>query len=332
MLILSLAVFVVGWSALWLFAWWEARLNLNNWLAAERGQGRLWDCPNRSVGGFPLSIRLTCDRPSFADAGNQAFRGELAGLRAEVKLYFPTSVGIDLVGPLRIQDSGIDAGLTVSWASARIELRGDLPGSLDRGQLEAEGVAIAATALQSPIAIQHGEMSFRPLPQKAAGPQDAEITIGAQGLRDADADATFGSAEPIEARLAGILSRLPTKGASLPTLLEAWREAGGRLDLSAFRFSKGPFEVAGAGWLQVDDEHRIEGRLDTRFVGLAPVAARFGLPIDAVKLGGLLSNLLGGKTDSDAQHKADIAMPLGARAGRLYLGPVKTGIALPPLY
>ena len=332
MLALSLAVLVIGWCVLWLVARHEARQSLDAWIAAEREEGRIWTCPDRRVGGFPLGIVLRCSKPTFEEAGNTAFHGELAGLRAQAELHFPTSVTITLDGPMTIRDQGVYAGLTVSWGSAHIQLRGDLPGALDRGQLEAEGVDITANGLATPIRIGHGELAFKPEPQKAPGPSDAELTLIATGISTADADAAFGSNDTMTVKVVATLGRLPSRGASLPTLLEAWRAAGGQLDLARFEVSKGAFRAEGTGRLRIDDDHRIEGRLDARFAGLEPIAARFGIPVGAVKIGGLLSNLLGGKRDKAQPVEAGLTVPLVARAGQLYLGPVKTGLALSPLY
>ena len=333
MLILSLAVLVVGWSALWLFARHEAQSGLRDWIAAEREEGRIWTCPDRRFGGFPLGIVLSCAKPTFAEVNNERFGGELSGLRAEAQLYFPTSVAIDLTGPLKVHDQAIDADLTVSWSAARLTLRGDLPGTLDRGQLDADTIQIAAQDLTTPIRIGQAELGFKPLPQKAVGPADAELTIHATGVVAPDVNAAFGSPEPLAMQLLATLSRLPSRGVSLPTLLEAWREAGGQLDLTRFDVAKGSFHAKGTGRLQIDDEHRLEGRLDARVNGVEPIAARYGIPVEAVKIGGLLSGLIGGKASANGSAPdSAVALPIAARAGRLYFGPVKTALVSPPLY
>ncbi len=332
MLLLSLLVLVAGWSALWGYARYQARAGLKQWIADEQREGRIWTCPGRRIGGYPLSIVLTCDQPTFAEVDDASFKGQLAGLRAEAHLYFPTSVVIDLAGPLTIQDNAIDGELSVTWSAARLVLRGDLPGALDRGNLAAEGVEIAAGPHKGPTRIGDAMLAFRPLPIKTAGAVDAELAITAKDLHDSDADAAFGTNDPIAIDLAATVRHLPERGASLPTLLEAWRQVGGVLGLDRFAFSKGSFQVRGAGQLSVDDGHRIQGRLDAQFAGLAPVAARFGIPVAAVNVGGLLSGLLGGKSAKADTAKSDLDLPLVARGGHLYLGPVKTGLLLPPLY
>ena len=89
-----------------------------------------------------------------------------------------------------------------------------------------------------------------------------------------------------------------------------------------FGFAKGSFprrrdgrELSGR-----PDQHQVQGRLDARFDGLAPVAARFGIPIAAVNVGGLLSGLLGGKKAVPGTAKATSNCP-SSRAGAALFRP-----------
>lgn len=331
MLLVSLLVLAVGWSVLWLFARREAERSFAMWVAAERAQGRIWTCPSRRIGGFPLGIVLTCEQPTFAEAGNDRFKGELAGLRADARLYFPTSVAIDLAGPLVVHQKG-DPDLVVSWSNARVTLRGDLPGDLDRGELGADGVAIVAGTAAPLMRIGHGEIGVKPKAAAADGSADAELSFKVVDAQSPDADSAFGSADPIAADVKGLVSDLPRQGASLPNLLEQWREAGGKFDIEHLTLGKGSFEIEGDGRVRIDDQHRIEGRIDARFAGLEPVAARFGIPVGAVKIGGVLSGLFGAKPAKTEAANQNLGLPLVARDGRLYVGPFKTGVVMAPLY
>lgn len=328
----SLLVFAVGWSALWLYARREAERAFSVWIAAERTHGRIWTCPSRQIGGFPLGIVLTCDRPTFAEAGNATFKGELAGLRADARLYFPTSVEIDLAGPLIVHQDAGDPDLVVSWSNAHVTLRGDLPGDLNRGELGADGVAISGGTAGPLIRIGHGEIGVKPKSPESDVQANAALSVKVLDVRSSEADAAFGSADPIAADVTGIVSNLPREGASLPNLLEQWRLSGGQFNIERLALSKGSFQTDGQGHVRMDDQHRLEGRIDARFAGLEPVAARFGIPVGAVRFGGVLSGLFGAKPAKTETENQKLGLPLVARDGRLYVGPVKTGVVLPPLY
>ena len=329
-LVFGLVVLATGWSALWFYARSETVRNLDAWIAAEASHGRIWSCADRHIDGFPFGIGLTCNEPSFMQADNTAFAGRLTALRADAGLgasVTSANVTVDLTGPLRIEPGGGQPNLIVSWSKAGATLDGVVPGAFQRGQLEANGVEITAAG-SAPVRMERGRIDLRPRSQIDGA--TADLDVDAAGLQDADLNALVGTSDLIDISGTATINHLPQWGAALPTLLEAWRKADGHIDLTRLALSKGSFGALGTARLRLDAAHRIEGRLDGRFEGLEPIAARFGIPVGAVKLGGLLSGLLGGQKPADGTSQ--ITLPLIARDGRLFLGPAKTAITLPPLY
>src|SRR5689334_16162613 len=63
---LVLLVLFGALAGFWAFASWRAGLEIDAWLDREARLGRTWTCPNRTIGGFPFRIEVTCDRPSFS--------------------------------------------------------------------------------------------------------------------------------------------------------------------------------------------------------------------------------------------------------------------------
>jgi hypothetical protein len=334
-ILLSLVLLTGGWSLLWFFARYEAQAAFGQWLASERSFGRVWSCPNQGVGGYPLGIVLTCDQPTLkGEIGDGVFQGDIAGLRAEARLYFPTNVTVTFVSPLHATEVGGTRRIDASWSAATLSLRGLLPDNLDRGLLQVEDLQIdPAGGTDEGARIGHVELAFKPVTRAADARADLETTFVADNARIPALDAALGTADPMGFRLKGFATQVKFDGGmTLRDVLDPWSHAGGQLHIQSFSLDKGAFAVKGSGRLGLDEDHRVEGRLDTGFSGLGPIAAKFGLPLDAVKLGSALSGLLGGKTaDSDAPA-SDIALPVVAKGGRLYVGPLKTGIALVPLY
>ena len=335
MCLVSLLVLVVGWSALWVFARQQALQSFAGWLGSERAHGRLWTCPDRRIGGFPLGIELSCAEPTFkGPLADGIYSGSVARVTAGAQLYFPTHVVVDLAGPLLLQNVGGGPSIRVDWSKALVTLRGDVPGDLDRGQVEITQAVVALPGEDAarPVRIGRLEAGFRPMLQTPAQPVDAETSFTMSDGQVPDADAAFGSTDSISASLTGTITRFGGTGPTIPQLLEPWREAGGQFRVKSFAFRKGDFRADGDGRLELDEDRRLQGRLETRFSGLEPVAKRFGIPTGAVALGGVLSNLLGGKGTSSGLGQPELALPLIAKEGRLWIGPVKTGIKLDPLY
>ena len=332
MLGLSLLLLVAGWTALWLFARYEAVVTFERWRTSERSFGRAWDCPNQHVGGYPLGIVLTCDHPTFkGPVADGLFQGGLDGLRAEARLYFPTNVIVTLAGPLALTEVAGPRRFDARWSSALLTLRGLLPADLDRGLLELADlqlgpVPLAASARQVTI-------GFKPINRAADARIDLEATLTADDAHVPELDTALGSTDPLQLRFSGFATQVAfTGGVTLPELLDPWIAAGGQLHVGNLDLVKGAFQAHATGRLGLDEEHRLQGRLDTGFSGLEPVAARLGLPIAAVKVGGLLSGLLGGAAPASDAPAADLSLPIIAKDGRLKLGPVDTGVRLLPLY
>lgn len=335
---MSLLLLVGGWTALWLFARYEAQTTFHAWLAREHAFGRAWTCPDEHVGGYPLGIVLTCDRPSFrGPVADGVFAGEIGRLEADTRLYFPTNVAVRLAPPLRATEVDGARRLDAAWSAATLTLRGVLPNDLDRGQLEVADLRVGPDAGPDagPLArIGHVAVGFKPV-SRTAGPRiDLETTGKVDDATIPALDGALGSPDPVDLAFRGFATQVGFAGGmTLPEVLDPWTAAGGQLHVEAIEISKGPFRMTGAGRLGLDDEHRVAGRLDAGFSGLDPVAARLGLPVGAVKVGGLLAGFLGGSSPDTTQARpADVSLPLIAKDGRLFVGPVKTGVQLLPLY
>lgn len=336
MLLASLTVFVFGWVGLWVVARHEAKHAFATWLRNERAQGRAWTCPEERIGGFPLGIVVSCREPTFrGPLGDGIYEGTLDAFSADARLYFPTHVTVMLDGPLTLQDAkGGGPSARIDWSAAQLNLRGEVPGDLDRGQIELSDVVavLPGQSMVAPLHIGQVEASFRPVLQKAMQPFDVEAALTLTDARIPEADAAFGSPSPLSAKLTATVTRFTADGTALPQLLEPWRDAGGQLRVKSFSFQKGAFRAEGEGRIELDDERRIEGRLDARFSGLEPVAKRFGIPTGAVQIGSALSNLFGSKGGNTDLNATDLALPLVAKDGHLWIGPVKIGVTLKPIY
>lgn len=105
--------------------------------------------------------------------------------------------------------------------------------------------------------------------------------------------------------------------------LEAWRAAGGVVNLDRFEVRWGPLDASGNGTVAIDSAMRPLFALATELRG-------FGPTLDAYAQAGLLKEKLARNAKfaltalakPDAQGRPTVKLPVSAQDGRLYLGPV----------
>lgn len=105
--------------------------------------------------------------------------------------------------------------------------------------------------------------------------------------------------------------------------LDAWRAAGGRVDIAKLSFAWGPLSLDGRGTATLDSALRPEGRIDSRVSGWRPAIGAF-VAAGQMKArdGSLAATFLDLMARRDGDGRAVIAVALTARKGKLYLGPV----------
>lgn len=327
--LLSVTILVLGWSVLWGIARQQAGAALDGWIAAEAAHGRAWTCPDRTVDGYPFRIAIACRGVAFHGVvDGSPGEGHLAGLTARAWLYQPSAVYILLDGPMTLTTADGRADFALAWDRFGAKLRG-IFGDRRRAEIVGEGFALTrpggAGAAARRIAI-HAGPALGAAPGETAA-DAVEITLS--GLAVPPLDGVTGGDAPVDGTVSGTVTRaygdLPDLG---PATVERWRRAGGRLDVADLALTKGPLSLGAAGTLGLDDQHRLLGRLDARFGGFEPLAKRFGLPLGAVQVGGLLANLLGTRPPAPGI----VSLPVSFADGTVSVGPFRTGLRLPPLY
>ena len=64
--VFALLVLAAGWSIFWYISVTITGREIGEWIKREAEGGRIWTCPDRSVGGYPFRIEITCNEPSFS--------------------------------------------------------------------------------------------------------------------------------------------------------------------------------------------------------------------------------------------------------------------------
>lgn len=330
---------IVGWTAAWFLIRDRAESEIDAALAREVNAGRRWTCAERRIGGFPFRIEVSCRNLSLARADGMTL--DLGAARAVAQVYQPRHVIAEVAGPLRLQDGPI--AVTGEWRRLAASLRGvgRRTASLDmeaiEPRLQVAGVEPGSVAVEA--------ASFEAHARRSPGRPDQEGTVDAvirtTGLRNAALDTLTANDTPAVLEVqARVTQALAAGRGPLPTQVERWRTAGGRVELELLDLAKGPVRVQAKGNLGVDEMHRADGRIQASGAGVGqilntvlgteragPATLLLGALTGERRRGGEEPGLNGAKGDLSPLP------PVRLASGRIYVGPLPIpGVQLPPLY
>lgn len=316
-----------GYGLYWTAAARGIERGIADWAAARRAEGVALDYRAIEISGFPFALVATLAAPRLAltraanpkggSAGAfRSWRWAAARLIARARPWSPNRVAVALPPESRIAVAG-------AGREGRATLR------LDDGRawivIGARGAA-RVTVETGAALLDWGAGRARAARLSGAGARTPEgaVTLALE----------FAGIE-LPAALDGPLGRVVSRFALEATLpppppasdsaddLDAWRVAGGRVDIAALALDWGPLALEGRGTATLDSELRPEGRLDSRVSGWRPAIGAF-VAAGRVKArdGALAATFLDLMARRDGDGRAVIAVALTARKGKLYLGPV----------
>jgi hypothetical protein len=325
-----LALVAVAWSVAWFVIRDRTTETLDRWLAAEARAGRQWNCQDRTIGGYPFRIEVTC----AALALQGPVSGSLGRVQSVAQVYQPGHVITEIAGPLRLTDGRVSA--EGSWRLLRTSLRGSTRG-FQRASLVAEGSQLQISGVAPDpvtLASERFEAHIRPNPARV-GERALDAAISASAARVPLLDSLLGGTEPTNLQID--VTATEAEGIRVRPLaaeLERWRSANGRLDVLQFSLAKGPRRMEAKGALRLDDLHRPAGELTMAASGLEGLVNA----LTGNRLGGnLLGALLGQKPRPEAQGSAQPGLvalpPLRLADGRVLFGPFTVpSVRLSPVY
>lgn len=333
---IGLALFLVlAVTVFWRLAAHKSEEIIDAWVARERAVGRVWTCPQRTVAGYPFSIEISCAKPHFEGLiFARHFSGSLSGFRARAELLHPTRVTVAMAPPFAAHSKDSGVNLHIGWGDLQVILSG-LP--VDQWQVSIKGSDIVSRGALEGLGSVAGKVSQATAdasqrPDQADHAVDFHIALAGASLPLVESLLGPGSAADIEAQ--GTVTKAGLNPAlSMPDNAEHWRIAGGHLELTDASLSHGETKMSARGMLGLDEAHQVQGQLATESQGFEPLLRRFGIDPMIVSAGALLNSLLGGAPPGDAAPKQEnLRLTVGFQGGRLYVGPVRTTIRVPPLY
>lgn len=313
------ALAAAGWSVYWHLAAARVEARLAQWPAA----GGAWQgsYAAAAVSGFPFWLAVEVERPALAwRQGAVLWRGSRLTVRS--RPWAPARFSIDL--PPR-QQLAFEHGrheLEIAMARGRAEA------VLDGGglrMLAARLERVTVTAAAGPLAVER--LAFD---AAAAGDALWEAGVLAEGLSAGTL------APPLAARLPHLEAMLRWRGAlggegGLARRLDAWREAGGIVDVLSLAAAWPPLAVEASGTLALDRQLRPIGAFRAAMTGydaLLDALERSGRLRPGVAV--LAAAVLDAMAAPDEDGRRRLAVAVAIQDGMLSVGPFPL-LPVPPL-
>jgi hypothetical protein len=332
-LLLTVAVLVAGaagWAVFWYVKSRETAAAVTAWTTHEAQLGRAWSCPTQKTGGFPFSVEISCANLLFqGEMLGKTLAGTVRGFRVTSPLLRTGKVLARLDPPFAAKTSDGTFDITMQWGELFLDLEGQ-PGALDRVTLAGKQVR-----LQGKIeGIDLVEGAFGDVSSDFVLMQDRhdhayDFIVSFKQSSIPALNSLLDTQLPIDMQVGGTISQVDLRGAeTLQDFLENWRAANGHVDITAARLTSGHIIFDAKGGLDLDGQHRVQGKLDANFAGLDKALRRLGVDPALITAGRVLSGLLGGGQGGMGRMN----LPLTFSGGFLSIGPVRTQIQIPPLY
>jgi len=320
-----LAVLAIGYPVYWYVAAGWLERGVAAWVDARRGEGWSVEHGEPAVRGFPLALRLTLPKPSLAsERAGWRWRGE----RVTVALQ-PWNWRRVRIEPAGVQQAAVRVEGTwrrLDIAASRSVFVGRIggDGALAEAALEIEDLKLVDPG-DARLFRARGLRFLLRAPNTGAAAAAGSRSVA---LRLSEAELTDRFRFPlgrrverldIDARLRAGLPRGPDVGA-----MEAWRQAGGAVEVEALDLRWGQAGLRAAGTVTLDAMMRPAGSLQAELRGYAETVAALdeaGLirRKDAATIQIALDLLA--RPGSDGTKS--VAFQATARDGRLYLGPLR---------
>ena len=279
-----LVIAAIGWSAFWFYAASRVDVEAEAWRAREAKSGRVYDCANRSVAGYPFRLEILCSNPSVAlvsqTAGQNAtpITARLGQILVVAQVYDPKRIIAEFTGPAQIADPAAQASFVANWKTGRSSVYG-LPQVPQRASVVFDEAAIDRVdgTMQVPVAaakhvelhgrIAEGSPAEQPVIETVLQISQASI----KGLHPLLAD-------PFDADVRAMLSGLKDLAPKpWPARFREIQAAGGHVEILQSRIQQGNLIAVASGTLGFSPSGRLEGELQTTVTGIEKVIPALGI-------------------------------------------------------
>ena len=325
------AILATVWSGAWFVIAQQTERAIDRWIQDEKTRDREWSCGHRSMRGFPFDLQVVCEKPTFNSKFGPIQTSSAERLNALANIFGPRDITFTIDGPLKL--TGPDGSAALRWnrLDGSLKVRTDAPDL----SLRIQGLSIVESSGNIAdwigSSVTNLAVRMQRSPDRAPGADAQTLTIDISGLKAAPVDAMFDNKEPLQANMTAII--LNAGSATVGTLaqrVDRWSASGGRLQVGSLSIAKGESLLNASGDLSLDERRRPSGPISLRVSGIQPVIARLKLPAAPLAIEGLLRGTAGRNRGSSLVENR--TLPLELRAGRLYVGPIRTPVVIPPLF
>ncbi len=352
-LLILVALLFAGWSGLWFYAAGKAEATVEAWRLREAEAGRVYDCGQQSIGGYPFRVELNCEGASALFKGLQPpVEIKAQGILIAAQIYQPTLLISEFHGPLTVAAPGQAPSLVVNWKLFQTSVRGT-PARPERVSLVFDKPVVddmSNGSARTLLRAEHIEIHGRMAEGTAADHPVIEVALRLDGALAPDFRPA--ATEPINATIDTVLYGLSGFAPKpWPERFRQMQASGGRIEVTEARLRQGVSTGVGSGSVSIDQNGRLQGQLRMTIAGLEPFLKSIGAEqmvqnssaIDKLAgaldrlspgLGGIARqqvganlsagiNMIGEKTTLDGQHA--VTLPLRFDEGRIFLGPIPLG-------
>ncbi len=282
---LLLLIAAVGWSAFWFYAASQVDVQADAWRTREAKSGRVYDCANRSVAGFPFRLEVRCDGASVAlvsqAAGQpaaQPFTAKLDKILVVAQIYDPKLVIAEFTPPAALVDPRAQQTYAVNWSLGHASIAG-LPFTPQRVSVEFNDPKIDRIdqSVQVPVAqAKHAELHGR----LAEGASTDHPVIESQLLINQGSIQGLHPllAEPFDVGVRAMVSGLKDLSPKpWPVRFRELQAAGGHVEIVQSRLQQGDLVAVAAGSLGLSPSGHLDGELQMTVVGIEKVIPALGI-------------------------------------------------------
>ncbi|MFG1295268.1 DUF2125 domain-containing protein [Xanthobacter variabilis] len=330
-LVLLLAVI---WSGVWVYAANRAEHEIDAWVDREARLGRIWNCADRRLAGFPFRFELVCMEPSLETRGGEPMRVTAVAAHAVAQIWAPNHIVSEFTPPARVENRATGQSYAATWSLLQMSGVGDLSGQPERFSLSVHDPRIeepADTSGRSLLSARLLEFHVRRVPA-ASGPDGLEYAAGITGGESAILSEA-GSPGPVDVSLQGLVSAAADlRPMPVAQRLRAWAAAGGVARLDRFAITTPQVVASAKGVLSLDPVGRLNGNLDLGFAGLNDLMKQLDqagvVPPELSPVVGALAMV--GKP-AEVEGRKGVTFAVTFKSGSLRLGGFPVG-NLPPAF
>ncbi len=281
-----LVIAAAAWSAFWFYAASQVDVRADAWRAREAKSGRIYQCANRSLTGFPFRLEVRCNGATVSlhsqTAGQTVTQAPITAKLGEIlvvaQVYDPKLLIAEFTAPATISDAGQQPSMVVNWSKARSSVVG-LPDVPQRASIVFDDAEVDRFngSMQAPLArAKHIELHGRLVEGSPFEHPVIETVLQIEGGSVQELHPLL--AQPFDVNVRMMLNGL--KDLSPKPWPQRFREiqaAGGRVEIVQSRLQQGDLIATAVGTLGLTAEGRLDGELQMTVAGIEKVIPALGI-------------------------------------------------------